>query len=92
MGREYSNESRSVFYSRLRSSNYWQLCHYLTPPKKHVLNYFALEMAAIIVARRRHRREQRVRGRRERISFFYVLIYLERTCYPNILFAKLCYF
>ncbi len=35
--------------------------------KKHVLNYFALEMAAIIVARRRHRREQRACGRRERI-------------------------
>ncbi len=35
--------------------------------KKHVLNYFALEMAAIFVARRRHRREQRVCGRRERI-------------------------
>ncbi len=31
-------------------------------PKKHVLNYFVLEMA-----RRRHRREQRARGRRERI-------------------------
>ncbi len=33
-------------------------------PKKHVLNYFALEMAAVIVARRRHRREQRVCCRR----------------------------
>ncbi len=33
---------------------------------KHVLNYFALEMAAI-VARRRHCRVQRARGRRERI-------------------------
>ncbi len=40
------------------------------PQKKHVLNYFALEMAAIVVARRRHRREQRARGRRERIFFF----------------------
>ncbi len=33
--------------------------------KKHVLNYFALEMAAIIVAR--GTREQRAHGRRERI-------------------------
>ncbi len=31
------------------------------------LNYIALEMAAIITARRRHRREQRALGRRERI-------------------------
>ncbi len=30
-------------------------------------NYFALEMAAIVVARRRRRREQRARGRMERI-------------------------
>ncbi len=37
------------------------------PPKKRVLNYFALEMVAFVVARRRHRREQRARGRRERI-------------------------
>ncbi len=36
-------------------------------PKKHVLNYFALEMAAIIVARRRHHREKSARGRRERM-------------------------
>lgn len=36
--------------------------------KKHVLNHFALEMAAIVVARRRHRRNQRLHGRRERIS------------------------
>lgn len=35
--------------------------------KKHVLNHFALEMAAIVVARRRHRRNQRLHGRRERI-------------------------
>ncbi len=70
MGGEYSNESRNVFYKRLRSSNYWHLFHYLTPKKsmfKQSLNYFVLEMAAIIVARRRHRRELRARGRRERI-------------------------
>ncbi len=30
-------------------------------------NYFALEMAAIVVARMRHRREQRTLGRREMI-------------------------
>ncbi len=40
----------------------------LTPQKKHVLNCFVPEMAAIIVARRTHR-EQRARGRRERIFF-----------------------
>ncbi len=68
MGGEYSNESRNEIYNGLRSSNYWYLHHYLTPPKKHVLNYFALEMTAIIVASW-HRREDRVRGRRERISF-----------------------
>ncbi len=33
--------------------------HYLTSQKKHVLNYFALEVAAIIVAWRRHLREKR---------------------------------
>ncbi len=32
--------------------------------KKHLLNYFALEMAAIAVAWRRHRRERREHGRR----------------------------
>ncbi len=52
-------------------------------PKKHVLNYFALEMAAIIVAKRRHRREQRACGRRERIFFPHVLIYVE--CQKNTL-------
>ncbi len=36
-------------------------------PKKHALNYFALEMAAFVVAKRRHHREQRARGRRKRI-------------------------
>ncbi len=36
-------------------------------PKKHVLNNFTLEIATIIVVRRRHCREQRARGRRERI-------------------------
>ncbi len=52
------------------------------PPKKRVLNYFALEMVAFVVARRRHRREQRARGRRERIfSTPHVLIYLE--CQKN---------
>ncbi len=60
--------------------------------KKHVLNYFALEMAAIIVARRRNRRERRecvVEGR----GFFpHVLIYFECQNYPNISFAKPCYF
>ncbi len=35
-------------------------------PKKRILNYFVLEMAAIVVARRHHR-EQRVLGKRERI-------------------------
>ncbi len=42
--------------------------------KKHVLHYFALEMAAFVVARRMNRREQSVvEGR----SFLHVLIYLE---------------
>ncbi len=31
-------------------------------PKKHVLNYFALVMAAFVVARRRYHRGQRVHG------------------------------
>ncbi len=35
--------------------------------KKHVLNCFALEMTAIIVAKWKHRREQKARGRRERV-------------------------
>ncbi len=45
-------------------------------PNKHVLNYFALEMAAIIAARRRHRREQKVCCRSEE-DFFPHVIYLE---------------
>ncbi len=63
--------------------------------KTHVLNYFALEMAAIVVARRRHHREQRARGRREGI-FSYILIYLEcqknTLSEHNFMFAKPCYF
>ncbi len=43
------------------------ICPLFNAQKKHVLNYFALEIAAIIVTRRRHCREQRARGRRERI-------------------------
>ncbi len=39
-----------------------KVCHYYLTPKKHVLNYFALEMAAHIFAIRRHHREQRSRG------------------------------
>ncbi len=35
--------------------------------KKHVLNYFALEMATFVVARRRHRREQKECGWKEKI-------------------------
>ncbi len=82
-----------MFYKRLRSSNYWHLRHYLTPPKKHVLNYFALELDAI-VARRRHCREQRTRHRRERI-FPLVFIYLEcqkNTFSENIIFQSMLFF
>ncbi len=54
--------------------------------KKPVLNYFALEVAAIIVARRRHRREQRARSRKERI-FPHVFIWKEHIiwtyCLPS---------
>ncbi len=67
-------------------------CHFtllFNAQKKHVLNYFALEMDALIVARRRHCRDQRARGTSE--SFFLnVWIYFE--CQKNILFAKPCYF
>ncbi len=63
MGGEYSNESRNAIYKSLHSSNYWHLHHYFTL-KKHLLNYFAPEMAAIAVAWRRHRRERREHGRR----------------------------
>ncbi len=52
----------------------------LNTPKKHVLNNFALEMAAITVSRRRHCRELRACGRRERF-FPHVLIYFE--CQKN---------
>ncbi len=45
----------------------------INAPKKHILNCFAPEMAAITVARRKHR-EQRARGRRQRI--FFTRIYL----------------
>ncbi len=38
-------------------------------PKKHVLNFFVLEMAAIVIARRRDSRKQRGHGRRKR-NFF----------------------
>lgn len=38
-------------------------------PKKHILYYFAFEMAAVIISRRRHRRDLRARGRRESIFF-----------------------
>ncbi len=38
------------------------------------MSYFALEKAAIVVARRKYRREQREHGRRER-TFPQVLIY-----------------
>ncbi len=41
MGEDYSNESHN-------KSNY--LHHHLKPPKKHVLNYSVLEMAAFVVA------------------------------------------
>ncbi len=41
-------------------------------PKKHVLNYFALEMAAIVFARM-HRRERVVEGR----GFPHILYYFE---------------
>ncbi len=34
-----------------------------------LIEYAFLGVAAIVVARRRHHREQRVRGRRERIFF-----------------------
>ncbi len=47
--------------------------------KKHFLNYFALEMAAIIVGRRRHRREQRVCGRRERVYSTRIILNARRT-------------
>ncbi len=41
----------------------------LNAPKKHVLNYFGLEIAA----RRRHRKEQRASGRRRRGRIFSTL-------------------
>ncbi len=50
---------------------------------RHVLNYFALEMVAINVARRRHRREQRPRGRSERI--FTTCIHLFRKQEEHII-------
>ncbi len=59
MGGEYSNELRNEIYQRSCSLNYWNFNCYLTH-KKHVLNYFALKMAAIIVAWRRHRRTESV--------------------------------
>ncbi len=37
------------------SSNYWYLRHYLTPQKRHIFNYFVLEMSAIIAAENRER-------------------------------------
>ncbi len=52
--------------------------------KKHVLNYFALEMAAIIVAKRRHRREQRSRGRRERIFSTRINLFGKNTLSKHI--------
>ncbi len=60
-------------------------------PKKHVLNYFALEMAATVVARRRHCREDEAE---EWVFFTRILIYLEyqkntlseHIFYPAMLF------
>ncbi len=43
------------------ATRFTNACAHLTPPKKHVLNYFDLEMAAIVVA------EQRACNRKERI-------------------------
>ncbi len=58
-------------------------------PKNHVLNYFTLEMAAIIVASRRHRRDCGVEGR----GFFFAHVtYLECKKNMKISFAKPCYF
>ncbi len=57
MGGEYSNESRNTFVL-IKLLAFAPL---FNAQKKHVLNYFELEMVAI-VARRRHRREQRARG------------------------------
>ncbi len=60
-------------------------------PKKHVSNYFALEMASFVVGRKRHRREQRARVRRKD---FYTLIYLFGMPEENIIrtypYANLC--
>ncbi len=69
MGEEYSNQSHNLFYYRLHSSNYWHLHPLCNAPKKHVLHYFTLKMAAIMefATRRRHRRDERAHGRRERI-------------------------
>ncbi len=46
------------------------------PQKKHALNYFALEMAAIVFSRRRHRREQR--ARREDFLLIHLFWMLEK--------------
>ncbi len=62
-------------------------------PEKACLKLFCAWNAAIIVARRRDGREQRACGRRQRI-FFHTLFILNarRTHYPNLSFAKRCYF
>ncbi len=65
----------------------------INAPKKHILNCFAPEMAAITVARRKHR-EQRARGRRQRI-FFHTYLFIwnsRRTHDADIPFGKPCYF
>ncbi len=52
--------------------------------QKSLSNYFALEMAAVVVARRRHRREQRARGRRERISSTHIHLFGKNTLSKHI--------
>ncbi len=57
--------------------------------KKHVLNYFALEMAAIIVARR----HQGAHGRKMRIFLMRIILNARRTHFIIcISFATQCYF
>ncbi len=59
-------------------------------PKKHVLNYFVLEMAEIVIAKRRHRREHRARGRRERI-FFINLFRKRKNASKHIIFQAMLF-
>ncbi len=64
--------------------------------KKHVFNYshFKRKIVFVCFFSRRHRREQRARGRR-REDFFHKYSFIlnaRRTHYLNISFAKSCYF